>query len=318
MKKKTILSFFILGFLFASIITSDLSKGLVASDQLEVNNGSYVKGDYLITNDTHTNELLWNMEIEVEKSFKPRDSSNKLTQIKVTYNYSTNTEFAFIESMDVFELTHLIFEHNRTTLLAAARLFIANSTWSVEISTLHQNSIIDLVNENKTRITYGNGTSYNFEEVAPSETVYPELASLVNFWQGFNFFILEEWAWTFLAISPTAETGDTITYTEAFGNVVDTPELLFLNLGTYNTIQVEYVNTTTFGLEIFKTVEVYYESKTGLLIKSTEDYPAYNITMRFVPTEIKITSNILPLVLGISIAVIVIAGITVIYIKKKK
>jgi len=317
MRKKTIISFFILGFLIASVLSSDLSKGDLASDKLAVNKGSYVKGDYLITNNTHTNEFLWNMEIEVEKLFKPKGSSHKLAQIKVSYNYSYDNELAFIEGMDRFEITHLIFEQNRTTFLVAARIFISNSTWSVEISTLNQQSIEDLANANKTRITYGNGTFHDFEELNPIDPLYSELVSMVNFWKMFNEEVIEEMPWTILAVSPTAKIGDTISFDEAYGNVIDTPELIFLNLGTYETIRVEYVNTTVFSLEIFKSVEVYYESKTGLLIKSTEDYPEYNVTLKFVPTEIKITSNVLPLVLGISISVIVISLLVIYYLKKR-
>jgi len=47
MKKKAILSFLVLSIFVASIITSDLTKGAVASDNLEINKGSYVKGNYL-------------------------------------------------------------------------------------------------------------------------------------------------------------------------------------------------------------------------------------------------------------------------------
>ncbi len=318
MKKKAILSFLVLSIFVASIITSDLTKGAVASDNLEINKGSYVKGNYLITNNTHTNEFLWNIEIEVEKSFKPKGSSHKLNQIKVSQNFSENEELAPFEGMNRFEMTYLIFEHNRTTLLIAGRFFVSNSTWSVEISTLHHSHISDLVNENKTRITFGNGTSYNFEDVEPIDPVYSELASLVNMWDIYNHDIIGEMPWTILAISPKAQTGDTITFDEAYGNVVDTPDLLFLNLGTFNTIRVEYVNSTAFFVELFQTVEVYYESKTGLLIKSTEAYPPANVTLKFVPTEIKITSNALPLVLGISISVVVVSALVVFYFKKRK
>ncbi len=318
MKKKTILSFLILGFLVISIFTSDLSKGALASDQLEINKGSYVKGNYLITNNTHTNEFIWNVDIEIEKSVKPKGSKNKLNQIKISQYNFTNDEMSPVEGMDRFERTQLVFDHNRTTLLLAARIFVSNSTYSVEISTLHHSNIVDILNETKARITYGNGTVFDFEDVSLIDPEYSELSSLVSFWIYYNTFMLSERPWTIHAISPKAQIGDTITFDEAFGNVVDTPELLFLNLGTYNTLHVEYVNTTCFFAELFLEVEVYYESKTGLMIRSVEDYPPANTSLLFIPTEIKITSNILPLVLGISISVVVVAGVLVVYIKKRK
>ena len=204
MKKKVFLSFIVLGFLVSSILTSDLSKGAVAPDNLEINKGSYVKGKYLFTNNTHTNEFLWDIKLEIEKSIKPGGSSNKLIQMKITQDNFSNNELSPVEGMDNFEITPLVFEHNRTTLLVAARLFVSNSTYSVEISTLHNSKLIDIVNETKTRITFGNGTVYDFEDVSPTSPVYSELSSLVSFWAFYNGFMADEMPWTIFAISPSA------------------------------------------------------------------------------------------------------------------
>jgi hypothetical protein len=318
MNKRNLLSILVLGFLVSSIITSDLSKGAVASDQLEINKGSYVKGEYLITNNTHTNEFIWKIDIEIEKSIKPRGSSNKFDQIKISQYDFANDEMSPVEGMDRFERTQLVFNHNRTTLLLAARIFVSNSSYSVEISTLHHSNFADIMNGTKARITYGNGTEYDFESVSPTDPEYSELSSLVSFWTYYNTFMLAERPWTIHAISPKAQIGDTITFDEAFGDVIDTPDLIFLNLGTYNSIQVQYVNTTCFFTELFLEVEVFYESKTGLMIRSVEDYPPANVTLLFIPNEINIKSNNLGLIIGISVAVVVVLTIiVVIYFKKK-
>jgi len=319
MKKRLFVTFFVLGFFISSIFISDLSQGLIAPDELKLTKGSYVKGNYLYTNDTHTDVLIWKNEVIVEDIFKPRDSPYNLIQLKVSYNYSEDVEFSFFEAMTTVEWTQLIFEHNRTTLLFAGRIFLSNSTWSLEISTLYLDTIAGLTNESNVKITYINGTSYIIGEVDPLDPRYPELESTADYWKTFNQDIKSLFPWTIFAISPKAEIDNEINFKDNPGKVVDKPSI---NVSTepYDTIHVAYNDSFTFSFEMLDEVEVYYEATTGLLLSSYENQPGYNLTLRFVPYEINIkTSNaVVGIVVGVVLGVAAISAIIVYFKKKKK
>ncbi|MCE7749800.1 MAG: hypothetical protein GPJ51_15545, partial [Candidatus Heimdallarchaeota archaeon] len=57
-RKKTILTFAVLGLFITSIYVADVSKAILVSDQLDLVVGTYVNGKLLYTNSTLTDHLL--------------------------------------------------------------------------------------------------------------------------------------------------------------------------------------------------------------------------------------------------------------------
>jgi len=263
--------------------------------------------------------LIWYNEILVEDIFKPEDSQYNLIQLKVSYNYSVDVEFSFFEGMTNVEWTQLIFEHNRTTLLYGARIFLTNGTWDLEISTLYLNTIAGMIDKDNVKITYINGTSYIIGEVDPLDSVYSELESVADYWEQINHDINSIFPWTIYAISPKAEIDDEINFKDNLGTVVDKPSI-DVSSETYDTMHVAYNDSFTFSFELFSEVEVYYETKSGLLLSSYENQPGYNVILWFIPYEVNIETNnaLVGIIVGVVVGVAVISALIVYFKKKKK
>lgn len=318
MKIKTkFLSFLILGFLVTSICFSDLSKGVVAPDQLKLSPDSYVKGRFLLTNSTHSDLHLADMTIYVDKIWNTTDTYENIIQITITMEPVIEEGNPLgIDDIDIFEYTSWIFEHNRTTLLPGARIYIGNSTWAIAASVLHHTAIWGIQDDYvDVNVTY-EGSTYIYGDVDPLDPIYSDLSGIMFIYAIFNALLLSYFPYTILAISPEANVGDTINYYPSDGPV---DAIIPITVGTksYDTFKVDYVDTMVFGLDEAADNNIFYETKTGLLVRAIEDDVVDNEKREFAPTEIKIKTGLIPYsFVGVIVSLMAI-GLLVIYRKKK-
>ena len=102
-------------------------------------------------------------------------------------------------------------------------------------------------------------------------------------------------------------------------SVIDKPTVITSNGVSYDTIHVKYDDTFTFALDDLDEVDVYYEAKTGLLIRSIEKDTASDSQLEFLPSEVKIArAGLIPFpITGIIVGFVAI-GLIAVFIRKKK
>jgi hypothetical protein len=321
-KRTKILTLLILVTFIPSIYFSSNIKAVVVSNQLELTKDSYVKGRGLFSNSSVTDLLAWRNTITVEDIYNTTDLGLNLVQVKVGYEVENWGELFGLEE-ELVEFTHLIFEHNRTEILPAARLFVENSTYSVELSVLGYTAVEELLNFNNTKITFYNGTTYTWGDVQPGDFGYSELSMWMFFFLLINYGLLENFKWTLLGISPTANVGDSVKYyntdsdSDDLGSVVDKPTITTPVGKSFDAIHVQYEYNFVFGFWSPPTLDCYYDAKTGLLIRSIEDDGTEKF--EFTPDEIVIKrAGLIPLPISGVIFGIVAIGLITIYKRKRK
>ena len=316
MKRKAFISIFLVGFLITSILTADLSRGIIVSDQLALNNGAYVEGKLFYTNATVTDALVAYPTIKVENIYTPSDIPNKVIQILYSLDLTPGTiqYIDMMENEEKIEFTHLVFYDNRTTFMIG-RLYMQNATESVEISVLDQTTYAGLTNLNNTKITYKNGTTYTYGNVLPNDAVYPLIADVMLAFALLSYAFTLIYAWTILGISPTANVGDNINHVYVLGDVIDKPAVITSEGESYNSIHVLYQDSSLFGMWNAPELHIYYEASTGLVLRVVE---TDNIeTWEFVPGTVKLTSGIPFSTVGIVLGIAAIGLVAVIRRKKK-
>ena len=310
-----------MGVLITSILSSDLSKAIIASDQLALVEGSYVNGKIMHTNSTiPSGELIGYSRIKVEKIFTPSDIPDKLVQILYTYECAAGQEcpLTYYDDQNGFEFNYLVFYDNRTSFLIG-RMYFTSPSDSVEINLLQGNTVESFTNFNNTVITYKNGTSYTFGDVDPLDPIYSSLYSLMLGFALLNYgLVILEYKWTPFGISPTANVLDDISFYGQYGKVIDKPAVTTTNGDSYDTIHVEYYETSIYGWWDAPECHAYYEASTGLLIKvyesdgvDTWEYLPGDVVLE--PPTTATPYAIAGLVIGIALI-----GLLNIYIRRRK
>jgi len=318
-KKVKSFTILLLGLLVASIYFSALSQGALISDQLELTKGSYVKGKYLFTNSTHNDVLMGYLTLSVDDIWNDSYSLLNVVNLKILYEFEDDDENPLgISDTTKMELTAAIFEHNRTTILPAATFSIANSTWSESADILYVRNTEKMMNLSYTNLTI-DSTSYIYGDMTGSEPNYSDYMWLMFSFVLVNYALLPYQAYTPYAINPQANVADTVHFEPANG-VVDELEPITTSQGdAYDCINVEYYNTATFGLDDVDEVDVHYEQKTGLLIRSLEKDTSEGTQMEFQPIEVVIkTGFFLPFpFVGVIVSFVAI-GLVVVISRKRK
>lgn len=319
MKRKIkLFTLFILGLIIASIYFSAYSQAVVASDQLSLKADSYVKGKYLFSNTTVFDLELADITLNIDKIFDDVGTTFTYVQLTATVEIAIGQEnFMGWEDMTTVSYTSLIFEHNRTTFLPAARLYASNSSFSFEVSVVHLDTIEEMMEMNNTKITI-DGTSYILGDVDPLNPIYAEVLYYYLIFVFYNAVILDYHNFTPFAINPSANVGDTIRYIPTNGLVESEGSLLTSEGNSHNILYVKYDDTFTFLTDDVDEVDAYYESKTGLLIRSIEKDTSSSSQFEFSPYEIDIKASLIPFpFIGVIIGMIAI-GLTTVLIRKKK
>jgi hypothetical protein len=325
-RKKLVLAIFIMGFLVSSIIASDLSKAIVASDILELEKGDKVEGKLLYTNGTVTDKLVSYPTIAVEDVYTLTDIGMDVAQIKYALDIPVGSEDPLgMGDISDFEMTHIVLMDNRTTLLPAARLYFGNTTITFEANNVGPTTVDELFNFNKTILTLNNGTTYSYtwKEVQDDHPDDLNFLILMLVYLLLNAGYSEDWKYTLLGISPTANTNDNINYIEwqggllNLGLVIDKPAVTTSDGDSYDTIHVSYEYTSLFGFWEAPEVHAYYEASSGLLIRmiekdGTEQY-------EFVPGTVTLGGiGFTPYsTIGIIVSLVSV-GILVLYKRKRK
>ena len=316
MNRKTQISIVLLSLLVCSIISADLTKGVLISDQLEIKTGSYVDGKVFFSSSIITEELFSYTKITVEDIFTTTDTGDKLIQIKIAQELQPdfyNAYFHFVYNESIFDVTHLIFYDNRTTFTPMARVYSANATHSMEVSLLGYTKASEISEINNTRVTYGNGTSYVLGTAPPP--IYSALYGYVATAFNYGIFKKIEYEWTLLGISPIANVGDTVNYNNVLGDVVGKPAVTTSLGESYDTIHVSYSGTALIGWWNAQEVNAYYDIETGFLIKIVEEdaFTKYE----FVPGEINFGSLLPFPTVGVVLGLAVI-GLIAYYFRRRK
>ena len=315
-RKKTIFSFLLVGFMVASLLTANLTRGIVVTDQLEIPDGTYTEGKLLYTNAPSTYDQLWGYAtLKVDRIFTPTEIPDKVIQISQeieivheTYNLINY----YINETSVY-YTFYVFYDNRTTFLMP-RIFLANDTESVEVSLLEETTYAGMMETNNTRVTFKNGTSYKYGDVLLSDPVYAEINSLAFLLWAFGGMLSNQFMYTPFGISPTANVGDNINYLGDYGEVISKPAVIATDGKSYDTILVRYSSTAVMGFWTTE-VDVYYEAATGFPLRIMEKVGSEHV--EFVPGEFKSGAGIPFSTTGIILGFIAIGLITIIRKKKK-
>jgi hypothetical protein len=309
----------ITGLLVASICFSALSQGALLSDQLVVTEGSYVKGKYLYTNSTHNDVLMAYMTLSVDEIWNDTNTLLNLVNFKVLYEFQADGENPLgADDMTVMEITAAVFEHNRTTFLPAATLMMRNATWEASVDILYLKDTAGMMDFDKANITI-EGVSYLWEDMDGSETNYVDYFGMIFSFAIINAVLLSYNAYTPYAVNPHGNVADTVSF-EPSNGVVDEFEPITTTQGdAYDCMNVEYINTATFGLDDVGEVDTHYELKTGLLIRSLEKDTSGSSQMEFQPIEVVIKSGFfLPFpFVGVLVSFVAI-GLVVVLARKRK
>ena len=317
-RKNKVLTIFILGVLISSVYFSALTKGAVAPDLLELTKDSYVKGKLLFTNSTHSDLLAANNEITVVNIVNFTDIALNMIQIRVSYDV-VNDELLDMEGIDHMHYTSLVLENNRTIGLPVVEYAISNSTYSMSASLLDETTVDGLMNFNNTKVTI-DGTTYIAGDVDSSHVKYDEVSEIMLGFIFFNIGIGYEFNYTIYGISPQANVGDVINFgPPRLGSVIDKPAVITSNGDSYDTIHVKYDDTFTFALDDLDEVDVYYEAKTGLIIRSIEKDTASSSQLEFQPSEINIArAGLIPFPITSIIVGFLAIGLIAVFIRKRK
>ncbi len=309
----------LLGLLVASMFFSALTQGAVLSDQLIVTEGSYVRGKFLYTNTTHNDVLMAYITLSVDDIWNDSYSLLNMVNFKVLYEFQADGENPLgADDLTTMEMTAVVFEHNRTTFLPAASLVMSNDTWEMSADVLYLGKTDAMMDFNKANITV-DGVSYIWEDMDGSEDYYMDYFGMVFSMALMNAFLLVYNSYTPYAINPHGNVADTVSF-EPSNGVVDEFEPITTSGGdAYDCVNVEYINTATFGFDDVGEVDVHYEQKSGLLIRSLEKDTSGDTQMEFQPIEVVIKSaGFLPFpIVGVIVSFVAI-GLVVVISRKRK
>ncbi|MHA1200516.1 MAG: hypothetical protein ACTSQF_14440 [Candidatus Heimdallarchaeaceae archaeon] len=282
-KTKKFLTITILAILVGSLLNSALTYGIVASDNLVLSEGDYTKGQYLYSNSTVTDLLIAYIEVEVVDKFTPEVLGFELAVIQVTIDLIE--DFLDFEPFDQLQYTSWIYTHNRTTLLPCAQFKMANATYMEEATLLHETNINNMLNFDNAIVTLGD-FSATYGDLDIADPHYDAVDEFMYSFTMFNVVMLMYFPFTILAISPTANSGDTINVAPIVGSCLGNQTIYDTNYDTHNSTHVEYHTTFVFQFDDLDDINVFYHEVSGLIIRSTEDDTASGARYEFRPTDI--------------------------------
>ena len=317
-RKVKAFTIFIVGLLVASFYFSALSQGALLSDQLEVTKGSYVHGKFLFTNSTHNDVLMAYITLTVDDIWNDTNTFLNVVNFKVLYEFESGEDNPLgTEDFNTLEMTAAVFEHNRTTILPAATMVMANSTWEMSADVLYLEDTEKMMDFDYTNVTI-DGNSYIYGDLIGTEPDYSEVLGMMFMFVIVNGVLLTYQAYTPYAINTQANVADTVNFEPADGRVDELEPITTTEGVAHDCINVEYTNTATFGLDDVGEVDTHYEQKTGLLIRSLEKDTAAGTQMEFQPIEVVIKTSFLPFpFVGVVVSIVAI-GLVVVVSRKRK
>jgi len=325
-EKFKFLSLIILSNLLLSLCFSNFTIANVSPDQLELTKGSTVNGKVFFDNDTVSGQYLYDSSLVVEDIFNLPDINLNAVQLKISLSDPSRTMDPLgLGILDTFEITSLIFEHNRTTFLPAARMFMKNGSSSVEISILGHGyeDYSEFINLKNVYVTFEDETSYKYGNILPGAAAYPDVKNYVTIYSFFNQGPDRYYKWTLWAISPKVSVEDEINYYNSYtnlnslGTVLNIASIVSSKGDSFNAIYVQYTGTSLYGPWDASYVNAYYDTRTGLLLKVVETSGG-KLKYYFIPDEVSIKGkSLVPFPFVEVIINLVLVGLIVSLLKKK-
>ncbi len=312
MKKIKITLTIVLGILMTSVLVSNVSNAILASDVLEVGASSYVEGELYLDTAVAADKLQAYVTIAVTRIFNPGGILDQVIEFEIKIRPVEPYGFGILDDPTDIILKFLVFTNNRTTIILA-ELFVQNATESIEMTVLHETDYFAMLKPENRKITFANGTT----AIAGSlDTADPKYLLLEQFSDISNDFLFWH-KFTILAISPTAVLGDDISYDPTLGEVIGTPAVTTCEDDSYDSILVEYYNTGLFNkMGDAYEVHAYYEAASGLLIQIYEFIEQGTVTWKFIPC--RLNTVVVPFPTISVIASLAVIGLIIVFIRRKK
>ncbi|MCE7742890.1 MAG: hypothetical protein GOP50_10585 [Candidatus Heimdallarchaeota archaeon] len=310
MKKIKLTFIFALGILITSVLISDVSNAILASDVLEVGATSYVEGELLLDTAAAADKLIAKVTITVTRLFTPTDITDKLIEFEVQIRPVDPYNFGFLANPTYIRLKFLVFNINRSTIMLT-EYFVEDAFETIEMTVLHETTYEGMIKPDNRKITFANGTTALAGAIEHADPMYILLEQFSDLSKDFLFWH----KFTIFAISPTAVVGDDISYDPNLGIVIGTPAVMACDDQAYDSIKVEYYETGLFNQwgDAYE-VHAYYEAATGFLIKIEEFFDQG--TWKFIPCTLNTVVAPFPTVsVIVGIAVI---GLVAYYFRKKR
>jgi hypothetical protein len=341
MKRSNFISLITVFLLIFSILSSNLSKAnviTISSNQLALEVGSYVEGKILYSNDAIENFHAANAIISVDRIFNTTDTEDRLVQITFAVDQSFTKQFDLYmiraeyflfdadlvyrmmdEGLERYEFTYLFNYDNRTTFLPLARLYYENTTCSIEVTLLDQTSVSGLMNTSNLMYRFSDGTEFQLGTINSS---HPYFGYVDDYWSAFYLLSGESrhyLEWCLFGISPTTSSLSLVNSTRYHGTVVnDDVEIKTIRGKKLDTILVSYNDTSFIALREPYTVLGYYDTRTGLLIKYSEESDHWNYQkLEFIPKKVVFGSEVSSS-FDIAISGIICLSLLVIFVKKRR
>ncbi|MHA1200244.1 MAG: hypothetical protein ACTSQF_13035 [Candidatus Heimdallarchaeaceae archaeon] len=311
MRKTKLIFIITFGILLTSVLFSNVSNAILASDVLEVGATSFVDGELFLETSVAGDKLIAKVVITVTRIFTPTDILDKLIEFEVKIRPIEPYTLGILDNPTDIILKFLVFNNNRSTIMLAEYV-VQDAGNTIEMTVLHETSYAGMIKPDNRKITFANGTSAIAASLDHADPMYilleefTELSDYFLVWHKFTIF----------AISPTAVLGDDISYNPNLGLVTGTPAVITCEGDAYDAILVEYTDTGLFNpyFEDSNLVEAYYEAATGLLIEIHELNDQG--TWKFIPCKLTTVTAPFPTV-SVIVGIVVIGLITVFYRKKK-
>lgn len=263
-----------------------------APDELELQEGTYVKGRYY---KDANNETVATVTLTVSKIWNITSSLDAIAiEQKMEYP-SGSTDIFFGSTYSTVIMTELVWKHNRTVIYPAAKLKLVNSSDTIEATILDNPDYESMMDTNNLKIVLKDGTSYRIGDIDSSIPDYSKVLGMAFAWAIINAVLLIGYTYTWLAISPETEDTQTINYRNGTASVEDISSFT-VGGKKYSTIHLQQSKkkvTSGFFSNYFNEVDAYYETKTGFLIKWKEkDYDTDELYI-FEPSEIEIKASLI-------------------------
>ncbi|UJG44014.1 MAG: hypothetical protein K9W46_02250 [Candidatus Heimdallarchaeum endolithica] len=290
--KKKYFSFFIIAIFIASILNSVSILAETAPDELELKEGTYVKGRYYTDAD---NETISTITLSVTKIWNITNSLDVIAiEQKMEYP-SGSTDIFFGSTYSTIIMTELVWKHNRTVIYPAAKLKLVNSSDTIEATILDNPDYESMMDVDNLKVVLKDGTSYRIGEIDNSNPDYSKVIGMAFAWAIINAMLIIGYTYTWLAISPDTEDTQTVNYRNGTASVEDISSFT-VGGKKYSTVHLQQSKKkVTSGIfsNYFNEVDAYYETKTGFLIKWKEkDYDTDELYI-FEPSEIEIKASLI-------------------------
>jgi len=164
-----------------------------APDELELQEGTYVKGRYY---KDANNETVATITLTVSKIWNITKSLDVIAiEQKMEYP-SGSTDIFFGSTYSTVIITELVWKHNRTIIFPAAKLKLVNSSDTIEATILDNPDYEAMQDTNNLKIVLKDGTNYRIGDIDSSSPDYSKVLGMAFAWAIINAVLLIGYTYT--------------------------------------------------------------------------------------------------------------------------